>query len=33
MLVPSPAELEDMKTMELYTSIWCCVEAHPGHIW
>lgn len=19
--------------LDLYTSIWCCINAHPGHIW
>ena len=18
---------------EVYTSLWCCVDAHPGHVW
>ena len=19
--------------LDSYTSIWCCINAHPGHIW
>ena len=28
-----PAVCRFQKRTRIYTALWCCVNAHPGHVW